>query len=72
MAQTQIPQLAITLTEDIACYLKRKFQQNIKEESGPIPFPKEWDMELLYESNLAAHVLATAFGNQSKWYVNLK
>ena len=61
-----ISQLAISLTEGVASYIHKKFLHNIKQESDLVIFPKHWDMELLYECNLAAHVLATAFGNQSK------
>ena len=58
--------LAISLTESMATYMQKKFLGNIKDNSEPIAFPKEWDLELLYECDLAAHVLGVAFRNQSE------
>ena len=56
--------LALCLTEDIATYMKSKFDQQLQGSEDHVPFPSDWDFTLLQECDLAVGILLDACRNR--------
>lgn len=56
--------LALSLTEAIAAYMKTKFYQLLQGDHTEVSFPLEWDLNLLDECDQAITILLEAQGNQ--------
>ena len=60
--------LALSLTEDVASYMKAKFHQQLRGSEGHMPFPPHWDFTLLQECDQAVGILLDAYRNRCKKY----
>ena len=60
--------LALSLTEDVASYMKAKFHQQLRGSEGHVPFPPHWDFTLLQECDQAVGILLDAYRNRCKKY----
>ena len=58
----------ISLTKDIAGYMKQKFRLRLHGSTDRVQFPNYWSMEFLEEVNLSVEILVMAYRNQSKCF----
>jgi len=58
-----ISDLAIGLTEAIACYMKAAFVQKMKDGQDGVPIPPDWDFTLVHECDQAVSILLEAYHN---------
>jgi len=57
--------LALSLTKDVASYMKAKFHQQLWGSEGHMPFPPHWDLQ---ECDQAVSILLDAYRNRCKKY----
>jgi len=62
----------IRLTDTITTYMNEKFRAIVDHDQKHIPIPREWSLWLLMDCDLAATVIAEAFGNRSKIFVSAR
>jgi len=64
--------LALELTESIATYMKTRFHQKINGLEASAFIPPDWDINLLYECDVAVDILQQAYKNKSRSkYLNI-
>lgn len=56
-------------SQQIAAYIRAKFRHTLSGDLAVFPFPRGWDITLLYECNLVAEVLSRAFRNPRQCFV---
>jgi hypothetical protein len=56
----------LRLTERVATYMTTKFGAIVGKENVSVPFPKDWSLQLLIDCDLAATVIAEAYGNRGQ------